>query len=137
MNEREKESGSVLWQQTQVAQWVKSRLGEEQLFDPHERCLRLLEETLELAQVVGIGLLEIHRLIPWVYRKPPGQLEQEAAGVGTTLLAFAAACDFDLLRAIDAEILRIYSLPPEKFVKRQKLNADSGIGKQIGDEAEK
>jgi NTP pyrophosphatase (non-canonical NTP hydrolase) len=98
---------------------------------PHERGMRFLEEALELAQAVGVNLLEVERLTDSVYAKPKGQVAQEIGGVGTTLLALAESQNLSAYSCIMAEIERIHLMPIEKFRKRQELNAARGLGKSL------
>ncbi len=118
--------------QFQIRKWVESRLGRTAM-DSHERAMRFLEESLELAQAVGVDELEARRLLNSVWVKPKGVVEQEVGGVGTTLLGLCASLDLDMLAAFDKEIERIDNLPAEKFRIRQEENARVGIGAPCGD----
>lgn len=120
------EIGMVDWQPKMV-EWVRTRLGYDAM-DPHERAMRFLEESLELAQAVGITEDEIDKMRLHVYAKDVGRVGQEIGGVVTTLLTLAQSQDVDMNVAGLMEIDRIHALPPEKFRKRQELNASLGIG---------
>jgi hypothetical protein len=96
--------------------------------------MRFLEEALELLQVAGITEDEIDKLRLHVFSKQPGRAVQEIGGVVTTLLTLAQSQGVDMNTAGLVEIDRIHALPPEKFQKRQELNAALGIGAPIEEE---
>jgi NTP pyrophosphatase (non-canonical NTP hydrolase) len=113
--------------QAKMGEWVRSRLGDNAM-RAHERGMRFLEESLELAQAVGVGEVSVMNLTRFVFSRDKGVVAQEIGGVGTTLLALSESQGIPMMEAIQAEIDRIYSLPMEKFRKRQQLNAEAGIG---------
>lgn len=115
------------WQK-KVVRWVTSRLGDAAM-DPHERGMRFGEEAVELLHAVGITEDEVVKLVYHVYKKPVGEIYQEIGGAVTTLLALSDSQNIDMNMATLKEIDRIYVLPPERFQKRQALNAELGIGK--------
>lgn len=109
------------WIQASVAKmanWTATRFGAEVLASRRERAARVLEEAIELAQAEGLSIAKCERILEVVYSKPVGDPSQEAAGVGTTLLAWAAATGVDLQATIQAEINRIHSLPVDHFRKK-------------------
>lgn len=116
--------------QTRIAEWVRSRLGDDAM-SPQERGTRLLEEALELAQAVGVTSETALRLHGHVFSKEQGQIKQEIGGVMVTLLALAEGTGNDAYGCGLMELERIESLPPEKFKKRQDLNASLGIGAPV------
>jgi hypothetical protein len=134
-NMRLRAIGMIDWQ-TKMVSWVKTRLGSSAM-DTHERGMRFLEESLELVQAVGITEEEIEKVRQYVFSKPIGRVVQEIGGVVTTLLTLAQSQDVDMNIAGLMEIDRIHALPPEKFRKRQNLNASLGIGAQINTLEEK
>lgn len=72
-----------------------------------ERGLRVLEETLELAQVLGVPKDQALRLVDYVYARPAGELDQELGGVALTLGAAALAAEMDLGRCWETEVDRV------------------------------
>lgn len=115
-------------QQKRVGKWVVSRFGMAAL-ERKERTMRVLEEAVELAQAEGLPIHEAVNMVRHVYKRPPGNRMQEAAGVGVTLLAWAAARDADLWGLIVKEIDRIHELPAEHFRQRQRIKAKAGLAR--------
>lgn len=113
--------------QKQIRIWVETRLGKEAMNYP-ERGRRSLEENLELGQALGVTREEAHRLVDHVFDKPLGEIQQELGGAALTLSAAAEAAGFNLGECAQAELDRVYSLPMEKFQKRQAENVRDGIG---------
>lgn len=114
--------------QTQIRLWVETRLGLDAMH-PHERGMRSLEETLELFQTLHGTREEAYRLVDHVFNKAPGHTRQELGGAALTLLACAEGCAFNLGDCAQAELDRVFSLPMEKFQKRQAQNVVDGIGR--------
>ncbi len=116
--------------QEAVGDWVVSRglTLDNDADNKHERVLRFMEESLELAQACGIDPLDVLRIMVHVFRKPTGVVAQEVGGVMTTLFALGCAHDLDVMQCAGNEVERIYSLPPEKFQNRQRRNVLDGIG---------
>ncbi len=117
------------WQR-EVSQWVRGRFGSLSLFDPQERATRVLEEAFELAQAAGIHAVTAATVMKHVYRRPRGDLRQEAAGLVLTLFALASAHDFDLLTETRKEIDRVLAVPIEVSRERQTSKAEAGIGRR-------
>jgi hypothetical protein len=113
--------------QERTRQWIESRLGEKAM-NLHERGLRQYEESNELAQALGVSLLEALRIVIHVYSKKIGDIEQELGGAALTLLGCAEGFGMHLGWCAEKELGRIESLPPEKFRKRQDQNVRDGIG---------
>lgn len=118
------------YRQEVVYDWVKRCFGEANLV-VKERALRLVEEAIELAQAEGIDVRELWTLVTYVYSKPPGTPEQEAGGIGTTLLAYAEAKGFSADDAEWNELDRILSKPVEHFRARHDKKAEAGIAKKV------
>lgn len=119
--------------QARVGEWVRTCFGTGH--DRRERAMRLLEEAIELAQAEGIGEAEANRVVSYVYRKEIGKPDQEAAGVGVCLLAWAHAAERDLWPLIDREIDRIHSKAADHFRDCQNTKAAAGIGVHATSEA--
>jgi hypothetical protein len=112
--------------QERTSEWVESR--GLHLYKPVERGCRFWEEWFEFGQALGIPYEDALRILNKVYSKPVGDIRQEAGGAGMTLLALAQANGFSLGEAIEDELDRVYSLPMERFRKRNRQNAEDGTG---------
>ncbi len=117
------------WQR-EVSEWVRGRFGSSSLFDLEERTKRVLEEAFELAQADEMGTVAAVMVMQHVYRRPRGDLKQEAAGLVLTLFALATAHGFDLLAETRKEIDRVLSVPIEVSRERQTFKAEAGIGRR-------
>lgn len=113
--------------QTQIRLWVETRLGEAAMH-PHERGSRQHEESTELFQALGGTREEAHRIVDHVFDKESGVISQELGGAALTLIAAAEGSNYNLGACANAELFRIFSLPMEKFQKRQAENVADGIG---------
>lgn len=118
---------NTLGVQKRIRAWVESRLGNKAM-DNHERGMRSLEESLELAQALGVTSDEAALLIRFVFMNDPGEIKQEIGGCMMTLMAAAEGTGYLASECALAELSRIETLPPEKFRKRQEHNAKCGIG---------
>lgn len=116
--------------QRRVSAWVSKCFGDEALFDERERAMRVLEESLELAQSCGVELAGALKAATVVYGRPPGRCSQEIAGVGIALLAMAECETTALEDAIGDELFRIEMLPVDHFCDRQREKAKLGISRE-------
>jgi hypothetical protein len=113
--------------QIQIRLWIETRLGKEAMV-LRERGRRHNEESLELGQALGVTREEAHKLVDHVFDKPVGKISQELGGSLLTLAGCAEVCGVTLGHCGTAELNRIFSLPMEKFQKRQAQNVQDGIG---------
>lgn len=115
--------------QQRVAAWVVSTFGPETALDAPERTLRAAEEVIELAQACGVDAETIHRLVDYVFARPPGVPKQEIGGSMLTLYAAAQACGVDADEAYEAEMLRV-ELPEvvERCRRRQLEKREALLG---------
>lgn len=116
--------------QRRIAAWAKSRFGDGTM-DRRERAIRVLEEAIELAQAEGIRRHTISALLLHVYTKPVGEPNQEAAGVGVCLLAWAEGAGENLSSLIHDEVDRIEGKSKEHFRDRHQKKVDAGIAKPM------
>lgn len=93
--------------QHRIGQWVFKTFGNEVAGNAKERCLRLVEEAVELAQSCEVDPKQLHALIDYVYERPVGLHAQEIAGTMVTLAACAEALSVDLERVSLVEADRI------------------------------
>lgn len=108
--------------------WVIKNFGSTSWTDSIERCLRLLEETIELAQAEGIPRHLVSRLANRVYGRPIGDRNQEVAGVATTLIAYARSNTISLEQVCNDQIRRIELTPVEHFRIKQSEKHAAGVG---------
>lgn len=93
--------------QARIDEWVWSTFGEESALNGQERTLRHVEESVELAQAVGLSREQLHRLVDYVFERPKGRPPQEAAGAALTLYAAASALGFNLEVVLERELTRV------------------------------
>lgn len=110
-----------------VGKWVESSFGWSVLVDRKERARRVLEEAIELAQAEDVAEIDAMALVAHVYKRTPGNPNQEAAGVMVTMQAWAFATNQDVDGLMYEEIVRIESIPAETFRKRQLLKSEAGV----------
>lgn len=103
--------------------------GTDLLLDRKERIRRFSEEALELMQSAGMDKAEVIRTMEHVYSRPAGELSQEVAGCGSTLMTLCEAHDYDFLRLVDEEVTRVESLPVEHFRAKHVIKVNAGISK--------
>jgi hypothetical protein len=114
--------------QDRAGAWVKKTFGHPIFDSKHERAMRVLEEAIELAQAEGVDKAQVKHLVDFVFNKPVGDIAQEAAGVGFTLLAWGASHELDIATLVFEEIDRVDS--PEMIAKIRKKHdpkVDAGI----------
>jgi NTP pyrophosphatase (non-canonical NTP hydrolase) len=113
--------------QEQVHDWCAAAFGADHANSIPQRGIRLLEEAIELAQACGCEREMCHKLIDHIFDKPAGEIGQEIGGVGTTLLALAAAAHRSAEAEERAEVARVLSKPLEYFAARNKVKNDAGF----------
>src|SRR5580704_6605978 len=77
--------------QAMIINWARMAFGEAEATGIPQRGLRLLEEAIETFQACGGDEAIAHKLVKYVFERPPGQVAQELGGVAVTVLALAAA----------------------------------------------
>lgn len=95
--------------QQRIGKWVRKVFGDKIFFDRHERALRILEEAMELAQVEGVAETQASMLAARTWSRPVGELRQEVAGIGVTLLAYAEAVGISAADEVQGEMRRVSS----------------------------
>lgn len=113
--------------EVRVGRWTVECFGDVEALSVPQRAYRLLEETIELAQAVGVDGEKAAQLLAYTYSRPPGVVEQELGGVGVCLLAFGYAANLDVDAYERLEVNRVLSLPPSHFTERNKLKNDAGL----------
>lgn len=113
--------------QSDVHAWCKAAFGDDHAFSIVQRGVRHAEETIEAAQASGVAADMLHRLIDHVYAKPAGELRQEIAQSGITLLALAQAANVDADAEEAREFQRISSMPLDHFAQRNAAKNAAGF----------
>lgn len=115
-----------------VAEWIRTRVGEANAHR-RERAMRLLEEAVELAQAEGITETQVSRQSGYVFARPVGIPEQEAAGVAVCLLGWCAAVGVKLNDIALREIERIEAKPLEQIRGSLARKADADLVTCVAD----
>ena len=114
--------------QGRIAKWVTETLGFRSM-SKSERALRLLEETVEFAQAVGVPAIQATEVVRYVYSRPLGDPAQEIGGVSIALNAAASSVGVDLESQTEKELARIETPEiREKARRRDVEKADAGVG---------
>jgi NTP pyrophosphatase (non-canonical NTP hydrolase) len=113
--------------QRAVHEWCIAAFGEAHASSIPQRALRLLEEAIELFQAAGGSSDMAHRLIDFIFFRPPGQLGQEIGGLGVTVLALAAAAGLSADGEEARELARATAKPLEHFRERNEQKNAAGF----------
>ena len=113
--------------QITVADWCERAFGKEQAASVQQRCLRLLEESIEAYQAVGCDEQTAIDLVRYVFSRPKGELRQEIGGIGLVLLSVAQAAGLSAEAEECREIDRVLAKPLEHFTKRNQEKNDAGF----------
>jgi|SRR6185312_6086491 len=95
--------------------------------DPHERALRFIEESLELAQAVGLTREEAAAMIERVYSRPPGDVFKEAGQAKLTAETLYSVLGIKPWVAYDAECERVLAIPQEEWDRRHAAKKEKGL----------
>ena len=104
-----------------VTAWARQAFGEVEATNLPQRGIRLLEEAIEAYQACGGGAAAAHKLVAYVFDRPPGEIGQELGGVAVTVLALAAAAGLSADEEECREINRVLDKPVAEFTQH---NAD-------------
>lgn len=113
--------------QKKISEWATRCFGTDQVSNPKTRGLRMAEEVIEFNQAVGVHPEKLHELIDYVYSRPPGKPYQELGGVALTSLVAAQSINVSFMTALQIEVDRVTSKPPEHFAQRNKVKCDAGF----------
>ncbi len=114
--------------QTRAGQWVRDAFGIEHSASLDVRAMRVLEEAAELAQALGLTIVEALHVVKYVFGRPPGSVPQEIGGLGLGLIALCAAIGISADAEEERELQRVLSMPLEHFRLRQTEKAAAGLG---------
>ena len=107
----------------QVRAWVIAAFGMGVFSDSRERGYRVLEESLELAQSVGVTENEALGLVEYVFGREPGTTTEEAGDLLVALSALAAAEEVGLEIAVTNTLHR-------NWLNIEKIRAKH-VGKKV------
>ena len=113
--------------QEMVASWAAQAFGHDQATSIPQRGLRLLEEAIETFQACGCDEAMAHKLVAFVFARPPGTVGQELGGVAVTTLALAAAAGLSADEEECREIHRVLSKPLREFTERNANKNAAGF----------
>jgi hypothetical protein len=130
--------GTRLARQSIVQDWAIKAFGPSETMNPTQRAIRFLEEAVELYQAVvcatpstehqgKTAMALAHDLIDYIFKRAPGQIDQEFGGVGVTVLALAAALNIDADALEIYEIERCLSKSAAEFAARNREKNDAGF----------
>jgi len=131
LSELPKEAGWThpmrMYRQEILLQWAKACFGEEEATNLQQRGIRFSEESIELAQSVGVPKDIMHALIDHIYSRPVGEVSQELGGVGICILLLAQAANYNADKEEWREMERILAKPAEQFAKRNAEKNEAGF----------
>ena len=110
-----------------VAGWCTNAFGADQAASLPQRGIRHAEEAIEAAQAAGADREMVHRLVDYIFDRPPGQIGQEIGGSGLTLLALAQAAGLYADQEEAREIARVLSKPLSHFTARNEAKNAAGF----------
>ena len=120
--------------QEMLVSWAAMAFGRRQATSVPQRGLRLLEEAIEAYQASGGDEAMAHKLVKFVFERPPGTIGQELGGVAVTSLLLAAAAGLSAEEEECREVHRVLSKPLREFTER---NANKNAAGFLIDAAQK
>ncbi len=113
--------------QEMLVNWAEQAFGRDQATSIPQRGLRLLEEAIEAFQASGGDEVMAHKLVTFVFARPPGTVGQELGGVAVTVLLLAAAAGLSADEEECREIHRVLSKPLREFTERNANKNAAGF----------
>jgi hypothetical protein len=107
--------------------WAKQAFGDMEATSLPQRGVRLLEEAIEAFQACGGDEAVAHKLVKFVFERPPGTVGQELGGVAVTTLLLAAAAGVSADEEECREIHRVLSKPLREFTERNANKNAAGF----------
>lgn len=107
--------------------WISRTFGIKIWSDTTERCTRILEEVIELAQAHSLPKELVYKLTERVYSREVGDQRQETAGVFTTLVAYAGATGTSLKEVTEAQMNVLRTTPVQHFRNKQLAKHADGV----------
>lgn len=110
-----------------AVRWVVSTFGPQSM-DVKERCLRFLEEAIEVSQSLELPRDQVHSLVDYVYDRPAGDPLAEIRGASAALLALCHKTSVDFEKGVLLELDRIETdRVRERSKKRAKEKKEAGF----------
>lgn len=113
--------------QEKLALWAELAFGRDQATSIPQRGLRLLEEAIEAFQACGGDEAMAHKLVTYVFARPPGEVGQELGGVAVTVLLLAAAAGLSADEEECREVHRVLTKPVGEFTARNASKNAAGF----------
>ena len=113
--------------QEKVAIWAEQAFGRDQATSLPQRGVRLLEEAIEAFQACGGDEAMAHKLVSFVFARPPGEVGQELGGVAVTVLLLAAAAGLSADEEECREVHRVLTKPVGEFTARNASKNAAGF----------
>jgi len=113
--------------QRRVTEWACAAFGEVEATGLAQRGVRLLEEAIEAFQACGGDEATAHKLVAFVFARPPGEVGQELGGVSVTVLALAAAAKLSADQEECREVARVLNKPVAEFTARNASKNAAGF----------
>jgi len=110
-----------------IASWAEKAFGHEESTGLPQRGIRLLEEAIEAFQACGGDEAIAHKLVAFVFARPPGTIGQELGGVAVTVLALAAAAGLSADEEEAREVHRVLNKPVREFTERNASKNAAGF----------
>ena len=113
--------------QAMLVDWARMAFGDVEATSIPQRGLRLLEEAIEAFQACGGEEAMAHKLVSFVFARPPGTVGQELGGVAVTVLLLAAAAGLSADDEEAREVHRVLSKPLREFSERNANKNAAGF----------
>lgn len=107
--------------------WAMRSFGKEHVINVPERGLRALEESIELAQALGVPRETALLCVQTVYDKPVGNPMQEGGGALMTLAILCHELRWDAMELLEAEVRRVLNKPQHEWAMRNQAKLDLGL----------
>lgn len=122
------ERAAIIARPAEWLTWAIETFGEIAR-DPTERCLRFVEEAIELAQAMGLSDADLCRIITRVLGREPGTPAKEIAQAQACLETLALVLGVDADAGSTAELARVKSIPREEWKRRHAAKVAIGIAR--------
>jgi NTP pyrophosphatase (non-canonical NTP hydrolase) len=113
--------------QAMITNWAEMAFGRAEATSVPQRGLRLLEEAIEAFQAAGGDEAIAHKLVSFVFARPPGAVGQELGGVAVTVLLLASAAKLSADEEECREMHRVLAKPLAEFTKRNSDKNAAGF----------